>query len=228
MRPDPATRRGRLVLELGAAILRGWIAALARLCRYRVVAGQEHLDALLAAPRPVVFCLWHDRSVLAAPWVLTRIHRQGLAVTVLASHSRDGELVARLARRLDLPCVRGSSSRGGREAVRALYKAMRSLGASPVVIPDGPRGPKGVFKVGGAVLAQLAGAPIVPLGFAPERAFQLRSWDRLLVPWPFSRISVAVGAPEELPRTMTSEVLESERARLEAVLNAVSARAAGA
>jgi len=163
--------------------------------------------------------------VLAAPWILTRLHRRGLRVSVLASLSRDGELVARLARRLGLHCVRGSASRGGREAVRALYKAMRTAGTSPIVIPDGPRGPKGVFKVGGAVLAQMAEAPILPLAFAPVRAVRLRSWDRLLVPLPLTRVAVVVGAPEALPRALPSEALESERARLEAVLDAVTRQA---
>lgn len=228
LRPDPATRFGGAVIELGARLVGAVLALLRRTCRYEVVAGGEHLAAVLAAGRPIVLALWHDRSVLAAPWVTNRVHGRGLQITVLASKSRDGELVARLAARLGFDCVRGSASRGGREAVRALYRSMTRRGTSAVIIPDGPRGPKGELKVGVAVLAQLAGAPILPLGFAARRAVRLRSWDRLVVPLPGTRVAVVVGAPETLPRTTSSEELEGERTRLESVLQAVTARAEAA
>lgn len=225
MRIDPARRSGRFLLAVAVGLVRGVLGLLSRTCRYRVVAGEAHLQALLATPRATVLSFWHARSILAAPWVLDRLHRRGLEVLVLASHSRDGELVSRLAAVWGLAVVRGSASRGGREAVRAIYRAIRHGGLSPVMIPDGPRGPAHHFKVGTAVLAQLADTPILPLGFAPRRALRLRSWDRLFLPLPFTTIAVAVGAPQSVPKGLDSAALERERQRLETLLDAVTREA---
>lgn len=192
--------------------------------RGQVTGGGEHLEAARRAGRPVIFSFWHNRSFLAADFFNKRIFRR-FDVVVLASPSRDGELVARLARQLGLRVVRGSASRGGRDAVRALYRAATRHGASPVMIPDGPRGPLYDFKVGTAILAQMTQAPILPMGLAARRYFTLKSWDRLIVPWPFSRLAVVVGAPQEVPRGLSSQELEDERRRLKALLDELTREA---
>lgn len=206
------------MISLGAALLRAILAVTGATRRLEIAAGGEHLEAARRAGRPVVFCFWHNRSFLAADFFDKRIFRRGFDVVVLASQSRDGELVARLAARLGLSVVRGSSSRGGREAVRAIYRAATRHGASPVMIPDGPRGPRYEFKVGTAILAQMTKAPILPIGLAARRFFTLKSWDRLIVPWPFSRVAAVVGAPQEVARGISAEELEEERRRLQALL----------
>src|SRR5690606_15894263 len=98
-----------------------------------------------------------------------------------------GELAARIVTHFDLRAVRGSSSRGGADALNQLQQAM-ALGAGVGFTLDGPRGPRRKAKLGAAIIAARTGAIIVPNAFAVSRAWRLRSWDRLPIPKPFSRV----------------------------------------
>ncbi|RMH15561.1 MAG: DUF374 domain-containing protein [Acidobacteria bacterium] len=228
MKVDPHRWPGRLLLRFGGWILRCLLRVLGTTCRLRVVAGEEHLEPLLApAGPPFVLSLWHDRAVLAALY-FHRWVRRGLDLTMLASHSRDGELVSYVARGWRLRLVRGSASRGGSQALRGVYRMMTRERSSPVMIPDGPRGPRHRFKVGVAVLAQMAGRPILPFGFAAARARRLRSWDRLIVPRPFTAVVAVVGPPQTIPRGLDAAGLEAERRRLENLLCELTRRAEAA
>ena len=93
------------------------------------------------------------------------------------------------------------------------------------MVPDGPHGPQYVFKMGVAVLAQTSGAPMLPLGFAAKSAWHLGSWDRLIIPKPFTRVAVVVGKPETVDPALVNDALETERQRLEAVINGATRRA---
>lgn len=221
MRIDPTTRKGQLLLGVGAFLLRQVIRLLGATCRLRVVSGEEHLAVL--AEGSAVLTYWHQRTILAAPFFLRRLlGRDRRDVTVLVSQSRDGELVSRVASRWRFRLIRGSASRGGMQAMRGLYRSMRSTGTSPVMIPDGPRGPAQSFKVGVVVLAQMAQAPILPMAFAARRGWRLRSWDRMIVPKPFTEIMVVVGPPQPVARGLDSTALEAERARIETLLDTVT------
>ncbi len=221
----PITRRLHLLLWLGAGLLRGLVWLLGTSWRFEVVRGQERRAQILADARPVVLSFWHNQSFISAYALYYHWHRQGLPVTLAASRSRDGELVSKLGRMLGLEVIRGSASRGGRELIRACYRSIVRQGSSPVVIPDGPRGPAGRAKPGAVVLAQMARAPILPLAFAAPRPWRLRSWDRLIIPRPFSRVTVAVGEPLTVPRDLSEEDLERQRLRLEEALAALTAAA---
>ena len=93
------------------------------------------------------------------------------------------------------------------------------------MIPDGPRGPRYQFKIGVVILAQLAQAPILPMGMAAKRFLVIPSWDRLILPWSFSRIALVVGEPQEVPRQLGTEELETERQRLEVLLSELTRQA---
>jgi lysophospholipid acyltransferase (LPLAT)-like uncharacterized protein len=147
--------------------------------------------------------------------------RGARAVRVLASRSRDGELVARWVARFGLSVVRGSSSRGGAEALRALAASVRA-GQDVAVVPDGPLGPRERVQAGIVVLAATTGAPIVPLAFAARPARRLASWDRFLVPLPFARAAVVFGAAATVPRDVDRE---TARVVLERALQDVTATA---
>lgn len=216
MRIDPHGAIGSRLITLAAHLVRALLRLLGATYRYRVIGGSEHLEALLAAPRPVVISFWHNRSFLAAHYVIEHLHRRGQEITVLASQSRDGELVARMAGQWRLRTVRGSATRGGRQALRGLYGAIVKHRSSPVMIPDGPTGPLYHFKVGAAVLAQMAQAPILPMGFAARRFWRIGSWDRLIVPKPFTTIAIQVAEPAAVEKGLSSEELEQRRAALEA------------
>jgi lysophospholipid acyltransferase (LPLAT)-like uncharacterized protein len=189
------------------------------------VEGAEHLEAILAARRPVIVCLWHNRALLGTPFLRDGILRRGLPMTLLVSQSSDGEILARFVISQGAGVVRGSSTRGGRQALRGAVRAIAEEGASPIIVPDGPVGPVYRFKPGALQMARLTGAPIVLLGFAAGRSKALGSWDRLIVPWPFTRIAVVVGAPETIERDLPAAALEARRSALEERLAAVDRRA---
>ena len=121
---------------------------------------------------------------------------------MLISRSEDGAMIADLVRRFGFVTVRGSSSRGGAEGLRALARAIRE-GHSVVVVPDGPRGPREVLKPGVVALARLTGAPVVPLALAASSEWRARSWDEFRIPKPFSRCVVRFGEPILVPRKAT-------------------------
>jgi lysophospholipid acyltransferase (LPLAT)-like uncharacterized protein len=110
--------------------------------------------------------------------------------------------------------VRGSSSRGGLAGLLRLYRTIAREGCSVATAPDGPRGPAQVVQPGTVMLARLAGVPIVPLTYAPSRGWRLRSWDRLVVPRPFSRSVVAVGEPLEVAADLPDDELAQVSAEL--------------
>jgi lysophospholipid acyltransferase (LPLAT)-like uncharacterized protein len=193
---------GRLAPPIAAALVR----ALGTTLRLRV-AGTEDVGRHWAVGHPVIYAVWHGQ-ILMVPWLNERLRASHGArpATVLVSRSRDGEIVARYLSRFGLDSVRGSTSRGGREAGRALVAAVRR-GRDVAVVPDGPRGPSGQLQPGVVTLAALTGAPIVPLGVAARRALRLRSWDGFLVPLPFARCAAVFGPPLAVAR-------DADRARL--------------
>jgi len=140
--------------------------------------GVEALEPRWAAGQPLIYAVWHGR-ILMIPWLTARMRRTrgARAVCVLASRSRDGEMVARWVTRFGLSVVRGSSSRGGAAALRALAASVRA-GEDVAVVPDGPRGPRERLQAGLVVLAAATGAPIVPLGFAARPARRLAAKRR--------------------------------------------------
>ena len=192
------------------------------------MAGREALEEVLGAGRPVVFCFWHNRIVPAAGLLLRRVLPAGMDLTLVASASRDGELSTRFMRHHGARVVRGSSTRGGARALRGVHEAVRRHGSSPILIPDGPKGPPYHFKAGVLRLAQLTGAPVFNLGFAAERAWTIGTWDRMVFPKPFSRVAVAVAPPRPVPRDLGEEALEAERAAREAELAELTKQAEAA
>lgn len=164
---------------------------------------------------PVIFALWHGRLL-----PLGFLHR-GQDIACLASHSADGEYITRVLQHWGFPVIRGSSSRGGDTAFREMIRAVRA-GRSIAVTPDGPRGPRERLKPGVLQLAQLTGAPLVPLAAAASRSWWFVGWDRFLVPQPFSDLYVAYGDPIFVPRE--TKDLSDLTARTEATLHALMKR----
>lgn len=175
------------------------------------VAGEEDAYAQFRRHGRVIVPLWHQRLLPALAYV-TKFTQ--FSPIVMISRSRDGELIARIAKRLGLVPVRGSSSRGGAEAFMTIVNALKE---NPVVvhIVDGPRGPKGVVKPGLIRMAQLSGAAILPVILSAEKAWIAGSWDRFLVPKPFSRVAIRWEQPVSVPRDAGAEGLEALRKDIE-------------
>jgi lysophospholipid acyltransferase (LPLAT)-like uncharacterized protein len=135
----------------------------------------------------------------------------------MISQSRDGELIARLAERLHFRPVRGSSSYGGKEALALMVNDLKEHPFAVHAI-DGPTGPKGVVKAGLIRMAQRSGASIVPVYVSCSRFWQLRSWDRFIIPKPFSTVRVRFAEPISIPANLADESFEAERQRVEAII----------
>jgi hypothetical protein len=175
------------------------------------------------APARGIFCFWH-RCTLPAGWYFRKFR-----CSILISQSFDGELIARTLRLLGYHSVRGSSSRGGAAGLMALRDVV-SRGEPVVFTADGPRGPIYQTKIGPVKLAAMTGEGIGSFYLLPERAWAMGSWDRFLVPLPFSRVVVswarAVAPPPtdadtatlEAKRVELNEALERARLRAEAHL----------
>ncbi|MBK8230395.1 MAG: lysophospholipid acyltransferase family protein [Candidatus Eisenbacteria bacterium] len=154
---------------------------------------------LLERRARVALAFWHH-NILPLCWGF-----RGREITVLVSESADGEIISQIIHRLGIGTARGSSSRGG---LRALLALTRVAETAPVAItPDGPRGPRHQLQPGVLLVAQRAGVPIVPLASGARARKRLRSWDRFLVPLPFARVRIFVGAPISLPDAIEPNAL---------------------
>lgn len=168
-----------------------------------------------------IYVHWHSRILLSAST------QAGTGLAVMISASRDGEYIARTIRRLGMETIRGSTSRG---AARALIELIRTLreGRDAAITPDGPRGPRLVVQPGCVAAASRSGAPIVPVAFECARARRLRSWDRFVVPSPFTRVEVRFGEPVVVPPDLDPEGIEHWRRVVEQGLDRVTREAAEA
>lgn len=210
-------------------------AALAPLCdvagralfatlRVRVRGAEEELRRHLAGGAPCLPCFWHA-DLLAGTAYLRRLAGHGLRAAWLISPSFDGEVPARIARRWGVHVIRGSATRTGVRALRDLQRSVVRERVSAVLLPDGPSGPPRVSKAGVVMLAQLSGAPVLPLGVWVRPAVRLPTWDGLRVPLPFARVDVEVGELVVVPRDLAPEELEPRRAALDVELGALEERA---
>jgi lysophospholipid acyltransferase (LPLAT)-like uncharacterized protein len=201
-----------LAVPLGLSIIRAWWAT----CRIVKIEGVEHLDAALAKAPSLVPCFWHQHQAFCAKYLLEQRAR-GLAVGWLISPSVDGEIPAGLVRAAGGRVIRGSSSHTGARALRDYYLALVQDNVSPVITPDGPRGPRFKFKPGAILLAQMSGRPMLPLAFAASRA-SLVKWDKFVIPWPLSRIAIAIGPPRYVPRVIDAAHIEKLQREMESEL----------
>ncbi|MCX7847063.1 MAG: lysophospholipid acyltransferase family protein [bacterium] len=169
-----------------------WLArALFSTCRMRMV-DAEPVEEIVRGGGNVIFGSWHGR-LLALLHCYAR-HYGYTNLTLMVSQSRDGELFARMLARYKVETVRGSSSRGGAAALKELVRVCRG-GRDTAISLDGSKGPRERVQRGPLMLAQLAGRPLVPLAFDATRKVVLKTWDRLMIPLPFSTIYVQLGRP---------------------------------
>ena len=180
------------------------------LVRIRVVNEDAPLNHLKNGGKGIA-AFWHQRFFGAIGYAKKF---STLAPSVIISQSRDGELIARVAMRLGIRPVRGSSSRGGMRALAAIIKDL-ALNHIAIHVLDGPQGPKGVVKPGLIRMAQRSRAAIFPLYISVDRAWITRSWDRFLIPKPFSQILIRWGDPIFVPKNMDSATFEAIRLDLE-------------
>jgi hypothetical protein len=201
-----------MVVPVGLAIIRLWWAS----CRIVRVEGVENLQAALDKAPSFVPCFWHQHQGFCAKYLLDERAR-GFAVGWLISPSVDGEIGVMLVRRVGGSVIRGSSSHTGARALRDYYLALVQENISPVITPDGPRGPRFKFKPGAILLAQMSGRPMLPMAYAASRALLIK-WDKFVLPWPGSRIVIAIGPPRYVPRVVDAAHIKRLQREMEAEL----------
>ncbi|HEX4668236.1 MAG TPA: lysophospholipid acyltransferase family protein [Chthoniobacterales bacterium] len=208
--------RARWLIAFGYRLLQIW----ARTLRFEI---DDRARLLGTVPNDrYIGALWHNRLLLL-PFVIKRYlpERRGAA---LISTSRDGAILADLVGRFGFEVVRGSSSRKGASAIRQLAEVI-AQGKDVVITPDGPRGPAYELGQGIVYLAQQSGAAVVPVNMEYSSCWRARSWDRFILPKPFSRVRVIFGPPHRVAPTTSEEEFESERQRLQdAMLQLVEMR----
>ncbi len=198
----------RIIIAAGYWFIR-LIGPTLRVCVSREEGAQQTIDQ-----RPLIVSLWHACQIPA-----TYVCRH-IGVRVMSSNSYDGEYMGRIIRKFGFVAVKGSSSRN---AVRALLGLRRALqdGWTVAFTLDGPRGPRRKVKPGPATLARSAGVPLSMFHMAVECAWVLNTWDRLIIPKPFSRVLVRFGKLIPVPADASEEDLERYTAELQAALDRV-------
>ena len=167
---------------------------------------------------PVVVGTWH-RAAIYFLYFFGHFHPM-----IMVSQSKDGEILAHYTSAMGAIPARGSSSRGGKEALKQMRHHLNGGGKACATVLDGPRGPAYVAKKGMIVLAKQTGSPLIPAIWSANRTITLRnSWDKMILPLPWSRISIAFGDPIHIPRETTSEELEHYRHLVQEQLNTMMA-----
>lgn len=201
------------------SLLAGIAVAILRLlfCTIRLKVDDDSVIKDDTSGKSIILCFWHNRILGITVSFLRRYPKRRKGVTVLTSPSKDGEILAQIMAGFRMGAIRGSSSRRGSQAMRELVRAVNQ-GIDIAVTPDGPRGP--CYKLGPGVvfLAQTTGTRILPLHAKFSRCVRLKSWDRFIIPLPFSTISIKVGEPISVPSELTAEEFEKVRLDLETTL----------
>jgi lysophospholipid acyltransferase (LPLAT)-like uncharacterized protein len=201
----------RVVGLLGAWLVRLWMGTVR--CRFHSADSRAHPTD----PRsePYLYAFWHETILFGVAFKAR--------ACVLTSQSADGELMTRMCGHLGLQVVRGSSTRGGSDALLTLLG--RGGGRHLAVTPDGPRGPRRRVKLGLIFLASRTGLPIVPFGVGFSRAWRARSWDHFAVPWPWSTAHCVLAPAIRVPVNLNRSGLEHYRQLVEDQLAEATAAA---
>lgn len=204
-------RKSEILGTLVGWLMRGWSKTL----RYDIsdhcgiTSGQSSIP-------PVLFTLWHNR-IFTLPPIWWRTGGNGRKSVVLTSASKDGAILAKAMEVFGLGAVRGSSSR---RAVAALIGMKRALqeGLDVCITPDGPRGPRYSFHPGVIKLAQASGAPIVLIHATYSNAWRIKSWDRLVIPKPFSKVTLVFSELLHIPAKLNEPAFLAEVERVNNLL----------
>jgi lysophospholipid acyltransferase (LPLAT)-like uncharacterized protein len=204
-----STLSSELTITLIYRLSRIYLATL----RLRIENEATWLDHLHQGGK-VLLCAWHQQFFSA----IRHFQAYGkYSPGIMISRSRDGSMVAGVARRSGWHPVRGSSSRGGKEALREMIQHLERFRLAGHIV-DGPRGPAGEVKAGVIRMAQAAGAVIVPFYVSADRCWLASSWDRFLVPKPFSKVTLRFDAPFHVEKDLDHGGFEHQRRRLEAIM----------
>lgn len=171
----------------------------------------------------ILYAFWHNRLVLM-PYIEITAHKDR-RLAVMVSMSRDGQIIAGIIEHFGFKVIRGSTTRGGKAALREMVKALKD-DFDGAFTPDGPRGPRCEVQPGVVVLSRLTGLPIVPICIDFSHKLVLRSWDRMIIPLPFSHAVYRVGEPIVVDADANPNVLQEKVLEIKAALDGLTNRCA--
>ncbi|MFQ5673527.1 MAG: lysophospholipid acyltransferase family protein [Nitrospinales bacterium] len=189
-------------------------------CRTLRVHGKNRDAFLRDLPDSYILTLWHSRI-----FYIFYHYRRRSDICLLISPSKDGDLLAGVARLLGYSVIRGSSYKKPVSAARALIRVLRR-GQRIIVVADGSRGPRHKAQAGSLQLAAITGAPIIPLAWNARNKIEFNSWDRFVLPLPFTRVTLNVGDPIQVPPGADDNVVQEKQAELETALNRLTSEGA--
>jgi lysophospholipid acyltransferase (LPLAT)-like uncharacterized protein len=175
-------------------------------------------------------CREHDNPVIATFWhyaiLYNLYHMRKKTGVAMVSASKDGEYIARLVNFFGFAAVRGSRNRKGMQAMKEMMKLVGE-GRHAAIVADGSQGPPQIVQAGSILLASKTEAPILPLLWSASCYYAINSWDRMVIPKPFSRVDLFYGEPIHVPKDLKADGIEEYRLQLEGNLNGIYQKAWG-
>lgn len=208
------TLKRRITYAIIQPLIKGFLYCIWWTCRIKTIEGDENARLLIKNNKPIIPCYWHQMHIFGT-WYMRRLQKKGLKIGFLISPSVDGEVIVNLVKSWNAIPIRGSSTRTGAKAMRDMYNTIVNDKISPVTTSDGPTGPLHEFKQGAVMLSQLTQVPMLPIAYAASSFWQLKSWDKFIIPKPFSTIVITVGKPHYIDKKISAGELEAERLRME-------------
>jgi len=205
-------RKKRLLISVAPFLFYLVIHILYRTCRITVI-GKEYEDQFLRQNKPILFVSWHQGLLF---YLYHFRNRNGL---IMVSQSADGDLINSLLRLFGFQSARGSSSRGGKEAMYEMIQKVNQTQCSAGLVADAPKGPFGVAKTGIIKIAKETGLPLIPVMCWANRKKIFNSWDRTLLPLPFSHIVIFYAPPLYVQKDIDAKGIEKRREELTNQLN---------
>lgn len=209
------TARDKIALAVLPRIVWAYLHLIVRTSKL-TVHGSVYPDELIEQRSGVIYAFWHNRQIILP------VIRKNEPIHCLISSSRDGEYVARVAGLFGKNAIRGSTTRGGFEAMKQIMRVLES-GGTAAITPDGPLGPALEVKPGVIQLSRALGTPIVPIAFDASKKKVFASWDEFNLPYPFSKIAIVFGKPLIIDE---SETIEGACSRLKIALDEVTKESA--
>ena len=170
-----------------------WVFQLLFFLNKVIIHGEENLFKLAKAGKPIMVCVWHGRLVFPSWYIrlkITNLH-------AIASHHSDAEIMARILKKWGYELIRGSTRKGGKAVVQKMAEVFQN-GGIVAVTNDGPKGPPRIAKAGSTGLAIKYNVNMVTITGSATKFWQMKSWDRFMLPKPFGRIDIMVSPPLEI------------------------------
>ena len=190
-------------ISLLTSLLGRWIIQILFLFNKISVEGEENLLELIKSGDPIMLCVWHGR-LLFPSWYI----RHHTTLHIISSRHSDSELLAHILRKWGYGLIRGSTKKGGVRVIREMTNIFKR-GGIIAVTNDGPKGPAHIAKSGSIGLAIKNNVKIITVTGSATKYWQMKSWDRFMLPKPFGKIHIVVSPPmkiAEKPSTAEEEV----------------------